>query len=230
MGFNNLSSFYRSKEWEQLSKCIRLERVNSCGDLLCEECGKVIVHPYDAICHHVEHLTETNVHDANISLNPDNIQVVCRRCHNKIHERFGFNKTSYVKPTKRVYIVWGSPCSGKTTYVEECAGEHDLIVDIDRLYEAMCLTRSNKLTGNVLQIYRQLIDMVKTRNGKWHNAWIMRTLPLKIDRELLLKEVGGDAELIHIDTPKDECFRRAYERGGDSVKWCNKFWDEYQAP
>jgi len=29
MSFNNLSSFYRSREWENLSKLIRIERVNS---------------------------------------------------------------------------------------------------------------------------------------------------------------------------------------------------------
>lgn len=32
----NLSSFYRSKEWENLSKLIRIERVNSQGDLCCK--------------------------------------------------------------------------------------------------------------------------------------------------------------------------------------------------
>lgn len=220
----NLSSFYRSKEWENLSKLIRIERVNSNGDLCCEDCGRPIVNAYEAICHHVKELTETNVHDVNISLNPMNIQVLCRSCHNRIHARFGFNPD---KRTRNVYIVWGSPCAGKARYVEEAAGSNDLIVDIDKLYEAMSLGRSNAVKSNVLSVYRQLIDMVKTRNGRWNDAYIIRTLPLQIDRELILRECGG-GELIHIDTPKDECLLEAEKRGGDWVKWTEEYWRKFQ--
>ena len=66
-----ISSFYRSKPWIDLMTVIRLERGN-----ICEHCGKPIVKKYDAIGHHKIELTEENVEDANISLNPDNIMLV----------------------------------------------------------------------------------------------------------------------------------------------------------
>ena len=222
----NLSSFYRSKEWEALRAVLMAERVNEYGDIVCAECGKPIVNKYDCIAHHVKELTETNVNDVNISLNPDNIVLVHHACHNKIHARFGFNQD---KRMRNVYIVWGSPCAGKARYVEERAGSNDLIVDIDKLYEAMSLGRSSAVKSNVLQIYRQLIDMVRTRYGKWNDAYIIRTLPFSIDRDLILREVGG-GQLVHIDTPKEECMQEAYRRGGEWVKWTEQYWSKYQAP
>lgn len=222
----NLSSFYRSKEWESLRAVLMSERVNEQGDIVCAECGKPIVNKYDCIAHHVKELTEANVGDYNISLNPDNIVLVHHACHNRIHARFGFNPD---KRTRNVYVVWGSPCAGKARYVEECARSNDLIVDIDKLYEAMSLGRSSAVKSNVLSVYRTLIDMVKTRNGRWNDAYILRTLPYKIDRDLICREVGG-GQLIHIDTPKDECMQEAYRRGGEWVKWVEQFWSKYQAP
>lgn len=231
MSYTNLSNFYKSREWEEFSKVIRAQRVNDKGDLVCEHCGKIIVNPYDAICHHVKELTETNIFDPDIAFNPDNIMVVCRRSHNEIHSRFGYNKTSsgggYVKPYKRVYIVWGSPCAGKDKYVDSVAGVGDLIVSIDRIYDALGVERSQALMPNVMKVYRSLIDDVKTRNGRWSNAYIVRTLPLKIDRDLVLRECGG-GELVHIETGPTECFAEARKRGGDWVQWVEQFWGKYQ--
>lgn len=226
MGYSDLFSFYRSKEWEGLRRQITLERVDAQGDLICEGCKKVIIHPYDAICHHVEELNESNVHDTTVALNPANIQVVCHRCHNRIHDRWQGGKGS---GSRHIYIVWGSPCAGKREYVDRSAGKHDLIIDIDRLYEAMNLGNRGAVKGNVLATYRALIDMVKTRNGKWRSVWIVRTLPLQIDRESLMREVGG-AELVHIDTDHDACLIEAHRRGGEWVDWVEQYWSRYQSP
>ena len=216
-----LYNFYRSDEWEGLRKIILLDRINNEGELICEHCGKPITKAYDAICHHVKELTESNVNDYNVSLNPENIVVVHHRCHNEIHNRFG-------RWTRHIYIVWGSPCAGKTTYVDENCLRDDIIVDIDRIYSAITNDRSGRLYGNVMQVYRSLVDMVKTRNGKWVNAWIVRTLPLSVDRERLSAEVGG--ELIHIDTDRETCLARAEVRGGESVRLVEEFWKRYTPP
>lgn len=225
MGYTDLFSFYRSSEWEGLRKTITMERVNEHGDLICEYCQKPIVKQYDAICHHVVELTESNVHDAMISLNPDNIQVVHHRCHNKIHDRWQGGRPS---GTRHIYVVWGSPCAGKSAYVQANAGRNDLVVDIDRLYSAMGVDDNRgAVKSNVLSVYRSLIDMVRTRNGRWRTAWIVRTLPYEIDRERILKEIGG-GELIHIDTSMDECLRIAKERGGDWESWVQEYWSRFQ--
>lgn len=212
--FNNLFSFYRSKEWEALREAVVLER-----GAVCEYCHKPIVKAYDAICHHKTELTEANVNDYNVSLNADNIMVVHHKCHNDIHQRFGTF-------TRHIYIVWGSPCSGKSAYVNEAAGKDDLIIDIDRIYSAVNLGRSGRIYGNVMELYRQMIDMVRCRSGRWANAWIVRGFPLSMDRERLANELG--AELIHIDTSREECEAEAMNRGGDWSKWVADWWSKYR--
>lgn len=225
MGYTDLFSFYRSKEWESLRQIITTERVNDQGDLICEYCNQAIVRPYDAICHHVQELNEINVHDATVSLNPENIQIVHHRCHNKIHDRWQGGRVS---GTRHVYVVWGSPCAGKSEYVQANASRYDLVIDIDRLFESLGVDGNRSaVKTNVMTIYRTLIDMVKTRNGRWRTAWIVRTLPYQIDRERMQKEIGG-AELIHIDTDQDTCMTIAKDRGGDWEEWVEEYWKKYQ--
>lgn len=165
-----------------------------------------------------------NVHDVNIALNPDNIQVLCHKCHNKVHDRWQGGNGG----TRHVYIIHGSPCAGKAEYVRNSAGAHDLIVDIDSLYDAVGMGNRSAVKSNVMRLYRDLIDMVKTRQGRWKTAWIIRTLPLKMDRESLVKEIGG-GELVHIDTDHDTCLMEAHRRGGDWIEWVQQYWDKYQA-
>lgn len=214
-----LSTFYRSPEWVRLRAGLMLERVDANGDVVCEHCHKPIVNKYDCIGHHKIPLTEANVNNYEISLNPDNIALLDHKCHNIIHNRFG----AY---TRHIYIVYGSPCSGKTTFVNERALKDDLIIDIDRIYSAINNERSNRLYDNVMSVYRCLIDMVKTRNGRWVNAFIIRGFPLKSERERLASQL--DAELVYIDTDKRTCLQRAYERAEGYDKFVLDWWEKFQ--
>lgn len=214
-----LQTFYRSSEWEALRKSLMLERVDANGDVVCEHCHKPIVKAYDCIGHHKTPLTEGNVNNYDVSLNPDNVALVHHKCHNEIHKRFG----TY---TRHIYIVYGSPCSGKTTFVNERALKDDLIIDIDRIFEAINNGRSNRLYDNVMQVYRLLVDMVKTRNGKWVNAFIIRGFPLKGERERLAAML--DAELVYIDTDEQTCLERAYKRAPDYNKFVLDWWQKFQ--
>ena len=129
-----LSNFYQSDEWRGLVARLKIERVNADGLLLCEHCGQPIVRKYDCIGHHKTELTDENVNDYVVSLNPANVALIHFRCHNEIHRRFG-------SPVmRRVFLVYGAPGAGKTTWVRENAERDDLILDIDRLWEAVCLS------------------------------------------------------------------------------------------
>ena len=103
--FENAHDLYKSKEWQNLLQNLKLERVNDEGKLICEHCGEEIVKAYDCIGHHKIPLTNANVNDYSISLNPNNIMLIHFKCHNKVHNRFGYELP------KKVYIVYGSPCS-----------------------------------------------------------------------------------------------------------------------
>lgn len=222
MSFTNLFSFYRSKEWEHLRASIRLERLNENGDLICEHCHKPIVNAYDAICHHKVMLNEGNVNDYDVSLNADNIMVVHHKCHNEIHKRFG----TY---TRHVYLVYGAPCSGKSTYVKNNSLDDDLIIDIDKIYQMISNNdshiKSARLKDIAFKIHRELLDIVKCRYGRWINAWIVGGFPLSNERERMAAMLG--AELVYIESNKELCLARANERGQEYKQfiedWFTKF-------
>lgn len=223
--FSTTGQFYRSREWEQLRRQLMLERRDGHGDVLCEVCHKPITHPYDCIAHHVKYLTDGNVNDYDVSLNPDNIWLVHHKCHNELHKRFG---ASY---QRHVYVVYGSPCAGKSTYVDGCALPDDLIVDIDAIYRAINTSRSKRLYANASVVRDTLVDMVKTRQGQWVNAWLVGNVfagcYLWSDRDRQRLSEMLDAEMIHIDTDRETCLLRAVERGGENVKWVEDWFRKF---
>ena len=188
--------------------------------MICEHCGKPILKPYDCIAHHVTELTEQNVGDVSIALNPDNIKLIHFRCHNELHKRFGFNR----RPIKKVYIVFGAPCSGKTSFVEENAGDNDIILEIDRLYQGITKSGVHELPqvvkSNVFKLRDSMLDMIATRYGAWENAYIIGGYPLLNERERLADRVNAD-KIIYVDTPKEVCLLRleSEPNGRDRDKW-----------
>ena len=203
--FANPHELYKSKEWQKLLEELKLERTNKDGQLICEYCGKEIVKTYDCIGHHKIPLNNVNVNDYNISLNKDNIMLIHFKCHNAVHHRFGYELP------KKVYIVYGSPCSGKSTWVEEMATTDDLIIDIDKIWECISFcdkyNKPKKLQQNVFETRNNLLEQIKMRLGNWQNAFIVGTYPLKMERQRLADKLG--AETIFIECSKDICLNRA---------------------
>lgn len=209
-------NFYQSKDWIKLMAVIRMERVNEQGQIICEHCGKPIVHKYDCIGHHVIELDEDNVNDANIALNPDNIMLVHHRCHNKIHNKLGYSN-------RQVFLVYGSPFSGKNTFVKENMNAGDFILDMDNIWQCVSgcnrYSKPNRLKSCVFSIRDYMLDMVRMRQGKWLNAWIIGGYPLCSERERLVKSLN--AREVFVDTGKDECIRRLHtcDDGRDIESW-----------
>jgi len=218
----SLYNFYRSKEWVNLLKLIRNERINSEGYIICEHCGKPIVKAYDCIGHHKIELTEENYTDYSISLNPDNIALVHHRCHNLIH-----NKLSYSQ--RQVYVVYGSPLSGKSTYVAEAMSEGDLIIDIDNIWQCVSgcdrYVKPPRLSSIVFSVRDKLLESVKFRQGKWLNAYVIGGYPFKAERDRLVDSLG--AREIYIDTSKDECLKRLYACEDRDVKSWERYIDDW---
>lgn len=214
--------FYKSKEWINFRKIIILER-----GATCEECNKVITESKHIQVHHIKELDPSNIHDTSITLNPNNVKILCQECHNKEHNRW-CKGSSVKKKDKGVYIVYGPPGAGKTTYVLDNMERGDIVVDMDRLYEAVTLLprydKPNNLKYNVLSIRNGIIDNIKTRYGKFNSAWIIGGYADKYQREQLARDVG--AETILVLEPKEVCLSRI-ESANDYRQECFKEWEGY---
>jgi len=73
-----LHRFYKSVAW-QVAREIKIREAN--GN--CERCGAL-----GEEVHHKIRLTVLNVTTAEISLNQENLELLCKKCHNAEHKRF----------------------------------------------------------------------------------------------------------------------------------------------
>lgn len=67
--------FYHSKEWKKTREYVLMR-----DNYLCQYCGKPA-----AEVHHKIHLSENNIYDREINLNPDNLISLCKSCHFEQH-------------------------------------------------------------------------------------------------------------------------------------------------
>ena len=217
-----LDTFYHCKPWRNLLDQLKIERVNEDGHIICEYCNKPILKKYDIIGHHKEELTDENVNDFTISLNPDNIALVHGRCHNYIHNKLGYGR-------RQIYLVYGPPLSGKTTYVADVMNEGDLIIDMDNIWQAVSgckrYVKPGRLKSVVFNVRDTLLDAAKYKLGRWNNCYIIGGYPLISERERLIKEFG--AREIYIEASKEECLARLDTVSDrDSIEWA-KYIDEW---
>lgn len=215
---SDLHWFYVSKEWRKLCWILKIK-----ANKRCQRCGAEVLDISYLIGHHKIELTSENVHDPNLSLNPDNIEVICPKCHNKEHRRFG-------QYAKQVYVVWGCPLSGKTAAVREMMRPGDIVLDINSLWQAITFQpdHPNACKYNVFGIRDTLMDHIKTRYGRWCDAYIIGGYPNRYDRERLAQEYG--ATLIYCEVDKAECFKRAQntDRPEEYKKYVADWWEMYE--
>lgn len=192
-----LHRFYTSAAFRKLSYFVKVKSNGICAD-----CGKTV--PYSEMrCHHVIPLNAGNVNDVNIALSERNLVAICHDCHNKRHGRFG------AKKPKNVYIVYGAPCSGKSTTVRELMNSEDIVWDFDSIRKAVAESRYGEAEGAkdlIFQLRKTFFQFVKDRAGKWENAYIIGGYPSRSERENLARELR--ATLLFVDTEQEDCLRR----------------------
>lgn len=77
--YDVIQRFYKSDKW----KVARAIKIASAGGR-CEKCGAI-----GTEVHHIIHLTPENINDPSITVNQENLMLLCNECHNKEHGRFG---------------------------------------------------------------------------------------------------------------------------------------------
>lgn len=231
-----LQQFYRSREWESFRAVFVAQSADpDTGLVLCAHCGKPIVRKYDLVVHHKEPLTEGNVNDAFVALNPANCECVHFRCHNELHDRWQGGNGGWKPKPRMVHLVYGAPLSGKSTWVRDNMQRGDLVVDMDSIWQSISgLPRYQKpdsLKTVVFKLHDELCDMVRTRAGKWRTAFVVAGAPRVADRQRLMVRVGADDALL-IDATIDECRDRlaaANDRPADRWNgYIDDWFDRYQ--
>ena len=218
--FNDLSDFYQSKEWRSLLAQLRIDRLDDNGQIICEYCGKPITRAYDMIGHHKEELTDDNVHDVEVSLNPANVAFVHHRCHNYIHDKLGY-------AVRNVYLVYGPPLAGKRTWVKENMAEGDLVVDMNNIWECISgqqrYVKPKRLNAVAFLLRDTLLDAVKYRRGKWQTAYVVGGYPLQSERERICRDIG--AREVYIEADMEDCKKRIGDMG--MPEKIDKAYEEY---
>lgn len=228
--FESLSAFYNSDTWRDFRAVLIQERTNPEDGILRDEItGEKLLKPYDIVAHHKTPLTMQNVNDYAVSLNPENILLISQSTHNREHARFGYTAQ------RKVYLVYGAPCSGKNTFVNGIKGNSDIVVDMDLIWH--CITggeeykKPNALKTNAFIVRDCLLDMVKTRAGKWERAFIITGGARKGERERQIQALG--AEPIFIDETCETCLARlASDEKRDKKEWTKyieEWFSNYQA-
>lgn len=114
-----------------------------------------------------------------------------------------------------VYLVYGSPCSGKTTYIKEHIKNGDIVCDVDRIYSALCFNEEHQTELYAQEVASKLndtlLDIIRDREGHWKNAYVVSLANTKEKLDKAIERVKAD-EAIYIDTPFEVCIGRAKER------------------
>lgn len=209
-------AFYKSKAWADVRTAALIRDGGMCQNPGC-------MNPAEEV-HHVIELTPENIKDPRVALNLDNLKSLCKDCHFAEHrhglhanERVdkiltnGYYYDNGVMKFTKVYIVSGAPAAGKSTYISKHKEPGDLLIDLDKIKDALGQPRESKysnLTGLALNLREYLYGLVADRDSliDCKHVWIAATLPNKYEREALAQRL--DAEVIQIDVSKAECHKR----------------------
>lgn len=192
---------------------------------VCARCGKSFADDTSKlIAHHKIALTEKTINDPLVALNPDNVEIVCSACHNHIHQRF--------QREQQVFIVWGAPLAGKSTYVRNQMFRGDLIVDMDSLNEAISgcerYDRPDELKPVSFLVRDALIDAVKMRVGHWTTAYVIGSYARKDERERLAARLG--AVCVEVEAEREDCYARLalrFERNDERFERWKTYIDKW---
>lgn len=226
-------SFYNSRQWKDCRKGYMQSK-----NFICERCGKLAY-----ICHHKKHITESNINNPNITLNWDNLQALCLDCHNIIHGRAvtrkGLKFDSYgnlIKETKlkqEIKVILGYPGSGKTTYVKDNMSAYDMVIDLDRIIEALTFKEGHNREYNSFNAVRVGNDIIKgiisqVKSYEYDTLYIIRT---KLSDDEMNKLKRADAKFYWIDEKEEVCKQRLIEQNRQNtikaMDKCKEFYEKY---
>lgn len=121
----------------------------------------------------------------------------------------------------KIKIVFGSPCSGKTTYCKENLKENDIVYDYDELSNALTYGKEHEIertvTHNIIDFRMQILNRIKTDDKVDTLYFITSNNPNEV-----IERIGDvEYEIIDMKTTFDECLKNLDkdEKRKDKEKW-----------
>lgn len=146
----------------------------------------------------------------------ENLQGICAPCHGYKSQQEA-NAIPFHK--KEIHIVWGPPCSGKSSYVKERRINGQIIIDIDLLHSALTdlpiHERDPEIVGVSISLRDYLIEYIQQPN-KIKGAWLMTTSTDQTEVYSLTALL--EAKLHKINRSKAQCLRFLYASGRNKRK------------
>lgn len=125
----------------------------------------------------------------------------------------------------KIKIIYGAPCSGKTTYCKEHIEKDDIVYDYDQLSKALKYSDAHKITREeahdfVIDFRLAILKRIKSDKERKGNCYFIVT---NLTNQLLNFIEDCDYEIIEMETSKEECLERLEnDDREDKEKWKEK--------
>ncbi|KRK40905.1 HNH endonuclease [Loigolactobacillus bifermentans] len=191
---SNYLSFYHSSQWQHIRRQALLR-----DNHICQRCG------LEATL--VDHIIPSeDAWDGRLDL--DNLESLCKDCHYWKTKRETIKRKKGQHRYMQINIIAGYPGSGKSTYVRDHVGQHDLVYDYDALMAALTglpLHVHNIDAHDYVSLIYELIMRKLKAEQTFDNVWIIMTYP---DKRLDSLLVSRDLHHYMLSTSKDVCIQR----------------------
>lgn len=112
---------------------------------------------------------------------------------------------------KKLKVIWGAPCSGKTTYCQKNLKEKDVVFDFDWMKNALIYGNDHEkfdwVQDLVLSLRGAFLRNVKDNKNIGQPYFIVTWLTQNM-RDFIEEEIGLEAEYIRMNTTMEECLKR----------------------